>query len=125
MVTLGTHTLAVQSGTAGFFACVSVRLEMVEGGDERLEIMQAPDLPSEWQTAAAFGIAYAREHLPRSQKFGRSFVVTVLEIRGHAVDTTLVAVAFAAAHAFWKAAGCQVPAGFDLDVPGRSFHLPK
>lgn len=120
----GKYELAEQAGDAGFYAEVVVRLE-IEDGKDGLSISYPGDLESDGCLAVGFGIAYAREHLRRELRLGRRMSVTVETVNGHVVDTTTMALAFAAAKALWNACGVEGPEGFSLDATARMFHVPK
>ena len=127
MTTNAEYVLAKQSGDAAFYAAVEVQVDVVAITErtQALDISPPSNAPADWCRAVEFGIHYAGEHLPRSQRFGKKYAVTVISIKGHPVDTTLIVIAFAAAKAFWKAVGSDGPAGFELDVSARVFHVPK
>ncbi len=120
----GKHTLALQHGQTGFYSAIELAVDVEDGDDGLFVVFQAP-LESGWQFAAAFGIAYARERLPRSAFYGRVYKVTVLRADWHTVDTTAIALAFSAAHAFWQAMNQTESLGFDLDAASGIFRVSK
>ena len=120
----GKYLLAKQFGNAGFYADVVLKVR-VESGHDDVVITYPADMAPDWQAAIGFGLAYAREHLPRDQRLGKRLSVEILSAKGHLVDTSTMTLAFAAAKALWNAMGCEGPPGFVLDAGTRAFHVPK
>lgn len=124
MIKEGKYTLAEQSGDAGFYAEVAVRVS-VEIGDSNLAISYGEEIEEDWRISIAFGIVYGREHMPRELRAGKKISVKILSVQGHLVDTITIALAFASAKAFWNAMDHDGPMGFVLEKASRTFHIPK
>jgi hypothetical protein len=124
METSGTHKLAAQHDNYGYFAEVSVNV-MLERGDAGLRVEFSEGTGSAWRAGASFGLAYAFEKSPMAEVRGKRVVVRVTSIRGHAVDTTEVLIAYASAKAFWQAVGVSPPQEPVLDQAGGSVVFPK
>ena len=100
-MTKGKARVAQASGGYGYFAEVELEVEL---GGQGLRLDFGPGA-TEWQEGARFGVAYALEHKGQSREDRRGARVRVLQIRGHAIDTTSMVVAYAAMLALWDALG--------------------
>lgn len=85
----GTHSLAAQHGSFGYFAEVSLTVEVADGS-AALRIEFDDEVDKSWRPGAQFGVAYAFEKSPMAQVRGRQVSVRITGIRGHVVDTTEV-----------------------------------
>jgi len=64
------------------------------------------DFPEiDWKSSVLFGVRYALRKAPSSLKPGSPFRVRIAEVGGYMLDTTELTLAYAAAHALWKALG--------------------
>lgn len=108
----GTYRVAVQHENLGYFAVVDVDVQLLASGGELVVEFAAP---SEWQFGVQFGIAYACEKTLFAQRTPPGVRVRVTRVEGHAVDTTQVIAAYAAAHALCNALQVPPPPGLKLD----------
>ncbi|MBI5547147.1 MAG: hypothetical protein HY901_24975 [Deltaproteobacteria bacterium] len=121
MIKSGEFSLALQEGSRGYYAFV--RLEVLierQGSGVVLEFA----VPSEWRAGVEFGVRYAFERILDPAERGR-VLIRVTEIRGHAVDTTEVVAAYAAAFALWRAFGREPARLPSLDAAAGIFQFPK
>lgn len=119
----GNYDLAIQRGDWGYFASVTLSVGL-EAADEGL-VVEFETAGDAWRAGAQFGVAYAYEKSVDQIGQRQRVRVRVTEIRGHIIDTTEICVAYAAAHAFWKALDLtplQQPSG---DFDAGLFVFPK
>ena len=107
-MTIGEHKLATQVGPCGFFAGVCFECECVS--EFGLSITYGGKFltrDTRWKAALEFGIQHAWGHVRlRNEKESSGLKVTVIRIDWHNdCDTTVLTVAYAAAHALYNALG--------------------
>ena len=78
------------------------------GGTGTIKVDFDPDRAAEWRIGAHFGIDYVLERIPRRKLFPKGATIHVESIQGHAVDTTNVVIAYAAANALLHALDLEV-----------------
>ena len=98
----GEFTLATQLGKRGFFGKVVLSVD-ANGDAGTIKVDFDPDRAGEWQIGAHFGIDYVLERIPRRKLFPKGATIHVESIQGHAVDTTNLVIAYAAANALLHA----------------------
>jgi len=116
--------LATQVGAKGYFGEVTVETEPAEDNGE-VTVDFDPSIPQQWKTGASFGIEYVLEHITKRTVFPNGGRVRVLYIRGHAVDTNNVVIAFVAANAMYKALGVSPTKKPEFDKNTGIFTFPK
>lgn len=116
----GHHRLARQQGHRGYFADVSLTVQ-VEPGPPGLTVL-FDDAGGPWRAGASFGVAYAVE---RSRLDARHVTVQVTRLQGMIVDTTQILVAYASALAFWHALGVRPDRVPTLDLDTGIVSFPK
>lgn len=119
----GRHELAVQHGDWGYYGVVHLEVE-IDSGFQGVRVQFVQEKP-DWRAGIEFGIAYAYEKTLGAQPRAPGASVTVVEVRGHDVDTTQTVAAFVAARAFLKAVRADTPAGLELKEATGQFVFPK
>ncbi len=78
-----------------------------EDGDKKAIVDFDPSIPKQWKSGASFGNVYIQEHITKRTLFPKSGRVRVANIRGHAVDTNNVVIAFVVTRALVNALGIE------------------
>jgi hypothetical protein len=125
----GQGVVAEQLGGWGCFA--KVKVEVQEPQDKtQTSILFKEDayygkpIPPAWETVVSFGVNYAFEHLSPDMR-NKGYIVIVTGMEDNPVDTTSVAVAYAAARALWDALGTTPQAVPWLDRSKKCLCFPK
>lgn len=119
----GKFELACQHGDWGYYAVVSLEVEVIKNGGGLAVVFRDND--SGWKDGVQFGIAYADEKFRLLQSESVATRVHVIEVEGHPVDTTTTVAAFVAAKAFFHAIGMAPPSGLRLVEESGEFIFPK
>lgn len=93
--------IACQVGQRVFYAEVTVEVSALAPEQVSVEIVPSGD--DSWDLGAQFGIELLLGKLRGRAGFKRGAAIRVTDIKGHIVDTTPAAVAFAAFHAMREA----------------------
>jgi hypothetical protein len=123
---LGHHRFAKQICGWGSFADVQLRVQPAErvGTPVSFDVVDLDNDPrrADWIAGVEFGVRYALEHLPRSE---RQVAICVLRLHTNPVDSSTMAVAFATCLAVWNALGYVPQVVPMFDEKSRSFVFPS
>jgi hypothetical protein len=116
--------LAKQIGHHAFYAKVTIIVSpQVKGSDCLISIDSEVD--RRWHSAVSFGIEYAWERVRRESAEAHSVAVQVIAVDWQPSDSTMMTVAFSAAHALWKALKHTPGAPPELDALSGRFSFPN
>ena len=119
----GKFQLAAQHGKRGYFG--SIEIEVLADSTLRGIAVEFACQEIEWRTGVLFGLTYAYNKTIGMGPNSIGATVKVLELQGHAVDTTEIVMAFVSARAFFSAVDAPIPEGLALDRAAGSFVFPK
>jgi hypothetical protein len=120
----GEFKLVKQIGPRGFFGGVALNVEPCDN-DGEVSIEFDEQCPREWRAGATFGVEYVLENIARHKLFPSGVRVHVNVIKGHAVDTTNVVIAYVSAMALISAIGIEPYKRPDFNQETGSFIFPK
>lgn len=120
----GEFKIADQVGPKGYFGKVTLEAEATEN-QGAITVNFDETNAADWQSGAAFGIEYVLEHIAKRELFPNGGRVRVSSIKGHAVDTNNVVIAYVSAMALLKALGVEPSKRPDFNKESGVFVFPK
>lgn len=120
----GHAVLKAQKGGKGFYAEVSVEIQLTEGVGE-ISIESTPVNAEEWRPAAIIGIRHAWKHLPSRIRRGKNATVRVTQICWQPADTSDIVVVHVAMQSLFDAFDITVDSSNAFIEPFGLFVFPK
>ena len=121
----GQFRIAEQQDPWSVFAEVTVDVATRDQSDQSGILIDCTAVDPNWRPGATFGAHYALDHIPTSRWNGRIPSVTIRTVRTHLVDTTNMVMAYAVAHAVWRALDGAPEEAPMFDPETRRFIFPK